>query len=249
MSIFDKDLVCGKVGDVIRMRNMTYASGRSIYSPITAHEAADLDDEYGDYFRRRFTFEFPELNTESEWPLFYDGFNCNIGEMFYENMFKQDFVKHVENPTPGVQLITEAALQGKLDSIFTPIHENWISRSNFDAEYNNTHIEYSAYWEMVRNSMIAGIKESLDDNITADVYIRKMATSVYRCNFFITLIPVSHKEKGSMYWPKPGSYMEHSITGQSSTYIMIPPVVADPIVIPLLVEFEFNHNENLDSWP
>lgn len=244
MSIFNKDLICGELGDVIRIYNIMYPSGSSIYSTQKVCEAMDMDKLYlrSVNYDSPFHVDYPELDHESEWLLFYDGFNCNIGDIWYEHIFKQFFVEDIRHEyikNPGIHLITEAALKGKFETMWKPWDSSW---NKIVEDVDPNRIEYHNYWERVGDTMISGIKEYLSDNIRAFVTSRIVKCDLSRCSYLVNITFIS-KDDQHLNWPTSNcSYMMHRLPVDdifNSHFVINPDYDSNPVKISLLVESEY----------
>lgn len=116
MSIFDPNLVeGGSLKDVVKINCICYPNGLTIRKePIFACDTVQTTEEQYTCPSDIFCPSFPEFDTESQWPLWSDGFLCNKGKVMYDQIFKSSEKNSLD------QILENAIYDGNIETLFIP---------------------------------------------------------------------------------------------------------------------------------
>jgi hypothetical protein len=220
MSLFDEDLAQGGLlQKVVKIVNVTYPNGDSIWQPTTAKESGTTHWEHCPQ-SERFMFgtqvvpDFPEIDRLSEWPMYDVGFVCNQGEIQYFTLFKEGLLQKTEYR--DIRLLVAAGLQGHMDNIFIPLQDRNAPWMYVDGKYpmkyyqyqtDERHVSERKWWNMVMTSLGEGVENWLDPDLDARVFVRNLESFTYSgtndiFNSYIITIKINgHKKLGDIFWP------------------------------------------------
>ncbi len=212
MSIFSPDLEKGgTLKSVVKVVSFTYANGKHINytKPYYSRDTIDNNPVYqGVYEGNDFVPSLHEIDTLSNWPIMYDGFLCNCGEIKYSQIFGENL--HYLDSLPDV------ALKGHIETLLVPFFTRGSGKYGYNRVVFGSEEEYvdtarlvkdTDWWDMVGAGIKEGIKNAIDPKVHAQVFVTSYQPWVsdidnsFHGLFYITFKIYSHKDIGDIFWP------------------------------------------------